>query len=92
MNPILCIPFIIAPLITTTLSYIFYKLALIPLMMARLPFTVPAPIAAVISTDWSIMAGVLVIINFILSLLIYYPFFKQFEKQTMENSELENSI
>lgn len=84
MNPILGIPFIVAPLITTTLSYILTITGVVPMMMARLPFTVPSPLAAWISTDWSIMAAILVVINFGLSLLIYYPFFKIFEKQQLE--------
>jgi len=87
MNPILAVPFVVAPMVTTTISYMFYKLNLVPLMMARLPFTVPAPIAAIISTDWTIMAGILVIINFMVSLAIYYPFFKTFEKQMVEQEE-----
>ncbi|WZU02015.1 hypothetical protein MGH68_02720 [Erysipelothrix sp. D19-032] len=88
MNPILAIPFIVAPLVMTTVSYIFLKLNLIPMMVAKLPFTVLSPIAAWISTDWTIMAAILVIINFVISLVIYYPFFKVFEKQRLER-ELE---
>lgn len=91
MNPILAIPFIIAPLVITTVSYIFTKLKLIPLMMAKLPFTLPAPIAAVMSTDWTIMAGVLVVINFVIALAIYYPFFKMFEKQQLEKELAEKT-
>ena len=92
MNPILAIPFMVAPLVTTTLSYFVTRAGFIPLMMARLPFTVPAPIAAIISTNWSVGAGVLVMVNFGISLLIYYPFFKRYERETTENIELENAI
>lgn len=88
MNPILGIPFIVAPLVTTTLSYFLTVTDVVPMMMARLPFTVISPIAAWISTDWSIMAGVLVIINFCITIAIYYPFFKVFERQQIEK-ELE---
>lgn len=88
MNPVLCIPFILTPLVLTTVSYAFTSLGLVPLMAARLPFTLPAPLAAIMSTDWNIMSGILVIINFIIALAIYYPFFKLFEKQQLEK-ELE---
>ena len=84
MNPILAIPFIVAPLVLTVISYIFTQLGLVPMMMARLPFTIPAPIAAVMSTDWNWMSGVLVILNLVIALLIYYPFFKLLEKQQLE--------
>lgn len=88
MNPILGIPFIVAPLVTTTLSYFLTVTEVVPMMMARLPFTVVSPIAAWISTDWSIMAGLLVVVNFFITIAIYYPFFKVFERQQLEK-ELE---
>lgn len=88
MNPVLAIPFILAPLVLTTLSYFLTVTGVIPLMMARLPFTMPSPIAAVMSTNWNLMAGVLVIINFVIALAIYYPFFKMFEKQQLSKESL----
>ncbi|AMC94576.1 PTS cellbiose transporter subunit IIC [Erysipelothrix larvae] len=90
MNPILAIPFIVAPLVTTTLSYVLTITNIVPMMMARLPFTVISPIAAWMSTDWSITAGALVIVNFIISVAIYYPFFKVAEKQQLAK-ELEGN-
>lgn len=83
MNPILGIPFIIAPLVTTTLSYFLTVSNIVPMMVNRMPFTIPSPIAAWMSTDYSLRAGGLVIINFLISLAIYYPFFKAFEKQQL---------
>jgi PTS system cellobiose-specific IIC component len=90
MNPILAIPFILASLVATTIAYIFFQTGLIPAMVANLPYTLPAPIAAVMSSDWQIMAGVVSILNFFVALLIYYPFFKVFEKQQLQR-ELEES-
>lgn len=89
MNPILAIPFIVAPLVTTTLSYFLTVTDVVPMMMSRLPFSMISPIAAWISTDWSIMAAVLVIINFIITLAIYYPFFKVFEEQQLKREAEE---
>ncbi|MGL5955042.1 MAG: PTS sugar transporter subunit IIC [Brevinema sp.] len=84
LNPILAIPFILTPMVATVISYLFTYFGLVPLMMARLPFTLPAPFAAVISTDWTVMAGLLVCLNFFIGLMIYYPFFKRFEKINMD--------
>ena len=53
------------------------------MMVARLPFAMPAAIAAWMSTNWSVAAGVLVVVNFLITLAIYYPFFKVFEKQQL---------
>ena len=88
MNPVLAIPFILAPLVLTTLSYFLTITGVIPLMMARLPFTMPSPVAAVMSTNWNLVAGALVIINFVIALVIYYPFFKMFEKQQLSKELL----
>ena len=84
LNPILGIPFILAPLVTTTISYFATTSHLVPMMMVRLPFTIPAPIAAIMSTNWSWNALILSVVNFIIYIIIYYPFFKVFEKQQLE--------
>ena len=81
MNPILVIPFIFTPVILTIVSYIATITGLVPMMMAKLPFTMIGPIGALMSTNWSIPAMLLAIFNFVLSVVIYYPFFKLFEKQ-----------
>ena len=87
MNPILGIPFLVAPLITTTISYFATTTGIVPMMAARLGFAIPAPIAAWMSTNWSVAAGILVVVNFLITLAIYYPFFKVFEKQQFEREE-----
>ncbi|EHH1654341.1 TPA: PTS sugar transporter subunit IIC [Enterococcus faecium] len=91
MNPVLGIPFILAPLVTTTLSYILTVSGVVPMMVARLPFAMPTPIAAWMSTNWSIAAGLLVIGNFLITLAIYYPFFKVFEKQQLAREAEEQA-
>ncbi len=83
MNPILGIPFIIGPLITGSLAYVLTITGVVPMMMARLPFTVPGPLGAFISTNWSVPALILSCVNFVIDLVIYYPFFKVFEKQQL---------
>ena len=91
MNPILGIPFLVAPLITTTISYFATVTGVVPMMAARLGFAIPAPIAAWMSTDWSIAAAILVIVNFFITLAIYYPFFKVFEKQQIAREQEEET-
>jgi PTS system cellobiose-specific IIC component len=41
-------------------------------------------------TNWHIMAGILVVINFLVSLVIYYPFFKVFEKEQLASEDAES--
>lgn len=84
MNPFLIIPFILCPMILSVITYFATISGLVPMMMAKLPFTVLGPIGSLISTNWSIAACILTIVNFVISLLIYYPFFKMFEKQQLQ--------
>ncbi|MFU1844820.1 hypothetical protein ACM6QO_13500, partial [Enterococcus faecium] len=52
-------------------------------------FAIPAPIAAWMSTNWSFSAAVLVIVNFLITMAIYYPFFKVYEKQQLDKEAEE---
>ncbi|WEG73138.1 PTS sugar transporter subunit IIC [Vagococcus intermedius] len=87
MNPILVIPFIFCPVILTIISYIATISGFVPMMMAKLPFTMVGPIGALMSTNWSVGAMVLAIINFGLAILIYYPFFKLFEREQYKSQQ-----
>lgn len=52
--------------------------------------TIPSEsIAAWMSTNWSVSAAILVMVNFLITLAIYYPFFKVFEKQQIEKELAE---
>lgn len=91
MNPILGIPFILAPVVTTTISYFAVNLGLVNAFTTLAPWTLPAPIGAWMATGGSLAAVLLVFINIGVALLIYYPFFKVYEKKMIqeENQELE---
>ena len=91
LNPILAIPFIIAPMVTAVIAYFATISGLVPMMMARLPFSFPAPIAALMSTNWSWQALVLSLANFMVDLVIYYPFFKVFEYQQLQRETTTNN-
>jgi PTS system cellobiose-specific IIC component len=84
MNPFLIIPFIFTPIILTIVSYLATITGLVPMMMAKLPFTMIGPLGSMMSTNWSIPAALLTLFNFALSIAIYYPFFKMFEKQQLQ--------
>ena len=91
LNPILGIPFVIAPLVCTLIGYFATVSGFVPMMMAKLPFTIPTAIAAVMSTNWTWAAAVVVVINFFVALAIYYPFFKVYEKQQLKAEMEEDS-
>lgn len=84
MNPLLAIPFILVPIVNTVLVYIVTILGWMPKMMVKPPFSIPAPLGALITSNWNWVACVMVFVCFAVSLMIYYPFFKSFEKMQVE--------
>ena len=91
MNPLLAVPFMLVPVVNTIIVYIFTALNIIPRMMVKPPFTLPAPLGALVTTNWNWMACVLVFICFFVSMAIYYPFFKMFEKRTLDNENVQSA-
>lgn len=83
LNPILAIPFVVGPVINCTITYIAMSLNLVSKVSVMAPWVLPSPIKAAMATnDWR--AAVLVIINFTISLVIFYPFFKMYEKNLLK--------
>lgn len=80
MNPLLAIPFILVPIANTIIIYVVTILGWMPKMMVKPPFSIPAPLGALITTNWNWVACLMVFVCFAVSLAIYYPFFKMFEK------------
>ncbi|WP_213989314.1 PTS sugar transporter subunit IIC [Sodalis sp. dw_96] len=87
MNPTLFIPFITAPLVNGTLAYIATRTDMVGRVISVVPWTTPAPIGAAWSTGWDIRAAFLVVVLVAVSTLIYYPFFKIYERQLLAQEE-----
>lgn len=84
LNPILFIPFLIGPLINTFITYFAFSSGIVAGMSNPLAavWNFPSLIAGVLCTNsWT--GGALVVINFLVYCIIYYPFFKVYEKKTL---------
>lgn len=92
LNPILAIPFIVGPLITGTLTYAAMSLNLVSRPHILPPWTLPAPIGAYLSTGGDWRAAVLVIINIGIMMVIYYPFFKMYEKKMVAEEQANKEL
>ncbi|MDR0921586.1 MAG: PTS transporter subunit EIIC [Lactobacillales bacterium] len=90
MNPFFAIPFILAPIAMGIVTYISMGvLHLVSFPTAIAPWTLPAPIGAMMATGLDWRAAVLSIVNIIISGLIYLPFFKAFDRSMLQK-ELED--
>lgn len=78
LNPILIIPFILAPTVNVILGWILTASGIVNMAIIAAPWTAPAPIGAALSTmDWK--AFVLVLVMLVINMLIYYPFLKMYD-------------
>lgn len=87
LNPILGIPFILVPLINTTIAYCLTNFGLIEKVRTLLPWTTPSAISAFISTGLDFKAIILSLLLLTLSILIYLPFLKAYEKVLLKQSK-----
>ncbi|WCG81494.1 PTS sugar transporter subunit IIC [Pectobacterium sp. A5351] len=83
MNPIMFIPFIGAPLINATIAWSATKLGWVNHVVSLAPWTTPAPVGAAWATGWDYRAVILVVALTVISMVVYYPFFKLYEKQLL---------
>lgn len=83
MNPLLFIPFITAPMVNAIIAWTATRTGLVNHVVSLAPWTTPGPIGAAWSTGWDFRAIILVLVLIGVSTLIYYPFFKMYERQLL---------
>ncbi|GLO63078.1 permease IIC component [Vibrio sp. MACH09] len=87
MNPTFFIPWVLAPQICGAITWFSFKFEILHRIVAIPPWTAPAPIGAMWATNWSVQAAIVVFINLIVAGVIYYPFFKMYEKQLLDEEK-----
>ncbi|WP_080876029.1 PTS sugar transporter subunit IIC [Oceanobacillus timonensis] len=90
LNPILIIPFVLGPVVIVTINYILFATGILPPVIVQPPFTVPIFLGGFIATGGSWLAGVVQIVNAIIAALIYYPFFRKYDKQLLNEEKNSN--
>lgn len=83
MNPVFFIPFLLAPMVNAVLAWAAMKLDLIGRVISVVPWTAPAPIGGAWALGWDFRAAILVVVLACVSAIIYFPFFKVYEKQLL---------
>lgn len=83
MNPIFFVPFIVTPMVNISLFKFFVTTLGMNGMMYYLPWTVPAPIGIVAATGFAPLSFVFVGAILVLDVLIFLPFFHQYDKQLL---------
>ncbi|MGX9458447.1 PTS sugar transporter subunit IIC [Photobacterium damselae subsp. damselae] len=91
MNPLMFFPLIVIPMVNATLAYFALHLNLVQKMIAMAPWTTPAPIGAMISAAWDYRAFILVLVLMLVDTVLWYPFFKAYEKQLTDQEQLDST-
>lgn len=84
MNPVLMIPFVVGPVFVTIVSYLAMSFGLVARVVTVVPFTMPLGLGGFILTGGSLSGAVLQILNLLILTLIYYPFFKAYDRQLLQ--------
>lgn len=81
-NPLLIVPFILAPLVLTITTYIGMSTGFAPKTAGvAVPWTTPPIIGGYLATGGNIRGALMQLINLAVSFAIYYPFFRMWDKQ-----------
>lgn len=74
LNPIFLIPFILVPMVSSLIGYIFISTGIIPPIAYAVPWTTPGPLIAFFGTGGNWMALVVGLLCLAAATLIYLPF------------------
>ena len=80
LNPILGIPFVIAPIVTIIIGYILTIIGFCPVACLTVPWTTPPILFGFLATGANIMGAVTQAILVVVSTVIYAPFLLAYEK------------
>lgn len=87
MNPLMLAPLLLAPMVSCTLGYFMISTNMIPNLFMIAPWTVPAPIGAAWSSGWNFTPALAVVAMIVVTTAIWFPFFKAYEKQLLEQEQ-----
>ncbi|MEY8370230.1 lactose-specific PTS transporter subunit EIIC [Aerococcaceae bacterium 50-4] len=89
LNPVFFVPFVLAPILNVWIFKFFVEVIGMNSFAYFLPWPTPAPIGIVLGTGIAPLSFVVAAILLVVDALIYYPFFKVYDKQILEE-EMQN--
>lgn len=90
LNPFMFIPFVLAPLVTSFLSYLVMDIGLVAKAVVSVPLALPLPIAGFLMSGGAISTTIWSLVICFISLIIYYPFFRMVDNMEYKK-ELSNT-
>lgn len=90
LNTYMLIPFLIIPPILTLVAYAATAIGLVPVTTVIIPWVTPPVLGAFLATGGSFTAALVALINLAISIVIFIPFVKAYEKRKPVDSSQEN--
>lgn len=84
LNPVFFVPFILAPIVNVWIFKFFVDTLGMNSFTANLPWTTPAPLGMLLGLNFQGLAIILIFVLLIVDTLIYYPFFRVYDEQILE--------
>ena len=87
LNPVFFIPFVFAPIANVWIFKFFVDVLKMNSFSVNLPWTTPGPLGIIMGTGFGLFSFVLAVVLIAVDFLIYYPFFKVYDKEICEEEE-----
>ena len=87
LNPVFFVPFIFAPIANVWIFKFFVDVLGMNSFSVNLPWTTPGPLGIVIGTGFGLMSLILALTLIVVDVVIYYPFFKVYDAQILEEEK-----
>ena len=87
LNPVFFVPFIFAPIANVWIFKFFVDVLGMNSFSVNLPWTTPGPLGIIIGTGFGLMSFVLALTLILVDVVIYYPFFKVYDAQILEEEK-----
>lgn len=92
MNPLILIPWLLAPVVITIITYVSMSIGLVPPPAGIIvPWTTPPIISGFLATGNAWQGAVLQIVNLAIVMAIWWPFLKILDKNYYENEKTANT-
>lgn len=88
-NPILALPFMIAPIVAATIGYWSIKLGFAAVSIMQTPWQTPIGLGAYVGSGGSIGALITALLCAVASFIIWYPFLKTYDNQLLKEESAE---
>ncbi|MCT3294872.1 PTS sugar transporter subunit IIC [Lactiplantibacillus pentosus] len=91
LNPTLMVPFIVTPMVLEFITYYLMKFGVIGMIVAQVPWTTPTIISGFLMTGGDWRASVWQLIELIVAVAAYYPFFRMLDRQELKTEQKEKT-